>query len=423
MSEQTLTHKDLAGLLGVSETTVKSYRRKFPGCIPVASRGKPIRFAPEAARVAARIRELFETGMSVDEVRLRLAAEFDFISPAPPQAAAAKESGRAAERAELAPELSAGVSNMAKSLVAMTQQQKAILSRMQGVEGLLEDLGLKGEKQGGPEGLGAALSKKAEEARRREELLEARLNRLDDNTRELAETVQDLAGQLERFLSRRETAAAAWQGSAPATLAAAAKLAAETGVRPFPAQEEGRSADAGQPARAPQAAAPTAADTAPGTAGARVIPMRPESGGGRASPPQAGMARHTQEQQRTAVFGEAQDEPQRQFFSLPLVVRTEQGAYVSAGGRSRGPFSLNDLKAMLIYGFTPPNHFTLSWNRHGQGWWLCLEQEKSERSIHLLLMELPAQRGGSVAEILQIKQDGNTLHPAEICGIIDSFGI
>ena len=31
MSEQTFTHKALADLLGVSETTVKSYRRKFPG--------------------------------------------------------------------------------------------------------------------------------------------------------------------------------------------------------------------------------------------------------------------------------------------------------------------------------------------------------------------------------------------------------
>ena len=52
MSEKTFTHKALADLLGVSETTVKSYRRKFPGCIPVASQGKPIRFPAEAAAVA-----------------------------------------------------------------------------------------------------------------------------------------------------------------------------------------------------------------------------------------------------------------------------------------------------------------------------------------------------------------------------------
>ncbi len=76
MTEGNLTHRDLARMLGVSETTVKSYRRKFPDCIPVASQGKPIRFTAEAAAVSLRIRDLFEMGMSVEEVRARLAAEF-----------------------------------------------------------------------------------------------------------------------------------------------------------------------------------------------------------------------------------------------------------------------------------------------------------------------------------------------------------
>ena len=86
MTEGNLTHRDLARMLGVSETTVKSYRRKFPDCIPVASQGKPIRFTAEAAAVSLRIRDLFEMGMSVEEVRARLAAEAhrrreDFSSP------------------------------------------------------------------------------------------------------------------------------------------------------------------------------------------------------------------------------------------------------------------------------------------------------------------------------------------------------
>jgi hypothetical protein len=104
------------------------------------------------------------------------------------------------------------------------------------------------------------------------------------------------------------------------------------------------------------------------------------------------------------------------------VARTEQGQYISAGGKSRGRFSLNDLKAMLIYGFTPPNHFTLRWERHGQGWWLYMEQENSDRAIHLMLMELSTHKGGSVVEILQIRQGDAAMHPAEICAIIDSFG-
>lgn len=61
------THKDLAALCKVSETTIKSYRRKFPGFIPVLTRGKPIRFSKEAGEVCLRIRDCFDKGMSVNE--------------------------------------------------------------------------------------------------------------------------------------------------------------------------------------------------------------------------------------------------------------------------------------------------------------------------------------------------------------------
>ncbi len=63
----TYTHKDLAQLCSVSETTIKSYRRKFPGFIPVLTRGKPIRFKKEAGNVCLKIRDCFEKGMSVRE--------------------------------------------------------------------------------------------------------------------------------------------------------------------------------------------------------------------------------------------------------------------------------------------------------------------------------------------------------------------
>lgn len=76
MPENTYTHKALARQLKVSETTIKSYRRKFPGCIPVASRGKPIRFSSDALAVCRRIRDMFEKGMSVEEVRSALPWSF-----------------------------------------------------------------------------------------------------------------------------------------------------------------------------------------------------------------------------------------------------------------------------------------------------------------------------------------------------------
>ena len=67
-----LTHEDLAREVGVSVTTIKSYRRKFPGFLPVLGFGKPIRFTPVALHVALRIRECFNEGLNVRETRKRL---------------------------------------------------------------------------------------------------------------------------------------------------------------------------------------------------------------------------------------------------------------------------------------------------------------------------------------------------------------
>lgn len=381
MSDTTYTHKGLADLLGVSETTVKSYRRKFPGCIPVLSQGKPIRFGEDAALVATRIRDLFATGMAVEDVRARLATEFEWISEdGPEEVKSARE--------DAAPELSRGVSNMARSLVSMTQQQKAILERIESLETLLEEAGL----ADGLEEATAARGRRVAEVRQREQAMEERLNRLDENARDLSGTVRDLAEQLARFLGQRQQAAQSWAERGPEAMAQAAQLAAQTGLAPEDAQ-------------AAPAAAPSAPPSAPG---ATVIPLR--SGPAAAPLP--------------PVKEEAADaEPQRAFYSLPLVVRTEQGRYVSAGGRSRGRFSLNDLKAMLIYGFSPPDHFSLRWEAHGKGWWLYLEQERGERTLHMLLMELETPKSGSVAEILKVVHSGQAVHPAEICGIIDNLGL
>ncbi|MBG3878693.1 MerR family transcriptional regulator, partial [Desulfovibrio oxamicus] len=159
MTEGNLTHRDLARLLGVSETTVKSYRRKFPDCIPVASQGKPIRFTAEAAAVSLRIRDLFEMGMSVEEVRARLAAEFAWITPEAPASDDREDAGSAEPaappqpaRVELPQDFTLAVSNLAKSMVGLTQQQNAILKRVQHIETLITALASAGGDATGPAG-------------------------------------------------------------------------------------------------------------------------------------------------------------------------------------------------------------------------------------------------------------------------------
>jgi len=76
MDALTYTHRDLAGLLGVSETTVKSYRSKFPTFLPVAREGKPVRLHPEALAVCRRIRDLFADGLTIIQTADRLRTEF-----------------------------------------------------------------------------------------------------------------------------------------------------------------------------------------------------------------------------------------------------------------------------------------------------------------------------------------------------------
>ncbi|MFZ5428518.1 MAG: MerR family transcriptional regulator [Thermodesulfobacteriota bacterium] len=81
-ADPTLTHKLLAKALGVTVTTVKSYRRKFPEFWQVASQGKPIRYSAESLELCRRIRHHFRRGLSVEETRKRLAEEFTIVTPA-----------------------------------------------------------------------------------------------------------------------------------------------------------------------------------------------------------------------------------------------------------------------------------------------------------------------------------------------------
>lgn len=76
MGVQSYTHRDLAKALGVSETTIKSYRGKFPTFLPVAREGKPVRLHPESLEVCRRIRDLFAEGLSILQTSQRLQSEF-----------------------------------------------------------------------------------------------------------------------------------------------------------------------------------------------------------------------------------------------------------------------------------------------------------------------------------------------------------
>lgn len=158
--ENKLTHRELAQDLGVSETTIKSYRRKFPEFIVVAARGKPLRFEDRALEVCRLIRACFTDGLSVGETHRRLQERFPDmarrrearVEPAPdaseqsrgwrPEdvaalAAAVREAAQETGRGGEAREVDAKLGRMQRSLeelVALqtrnTAQQAELLARL-----------------------------------------------------------------------------------------------------------------------------------------------------------------------------------------------------------------------------------------------------------------------------------------------------
>jgi DNA-binding transcriptional MerR regulator len=141
MSEGTLTHKNLAAILGVSETTIKSYRRKFPGVLPVAGRGKPIRFKKEAADICLKIRDLFALGFSVGEIDERLFNDFAWRRPKTQSDENKKSPARAEQNfSDLSQSLASALGNMAKSIVALNETQTQVLSALKRLEDKLSGL-------------------------------------------------------------------------------------------------------------------------------------------------------------------------------------------------------------------------------------------------------------------------------------------
>ena len=385
MSAPTLTHKNLADSLGVSETTIKSYRRKFPGCFPVASSGKPIRFTESSLDVALRVQALFALGMSIPEVRLRLANEFSWITPGDEKAAK--------PASDLGPEeIQNGLSTLAKSMVSMGQQQHAIAKRMATLEETLRTMAAGG---GVNEGAGTAVGP-ARESSSALTALTGRLDALEEVSAKLTRAMVTVIEKLDHI------AGAASAGPAPGSATGMAAARPSATASPLPPDKPGQASARG-PADPRQQPEETPANNVV------AFPTRQQD---------------TQPENLRPQAPAQTEEPPRPFFGLPLLARTGDGRFISASSRSRGKLNLNDLKAMLVYGFTPPNHYSLHWEKSSSGWWLHLEQlavPDSER-ISLLLAEVQIEQGGQgFLEILRLRRGEQVLHPTEMCAIVESF--
>ena len=353
---QTVTHKDLARKLKVSETTIKSYRRKFEDCIPVASQGKPIRFLPEAVAVCTRIRDLFDLGMSVEEVRTRLAEEFPWIS-----LMARKEDPKAQASVGIPQEFSIVLSNFAKSMVTILQQQNGIMDRMEKLEiTIQESRTLVPSSDGGLK------------------------------TADFKAVLEDLQGYLRNALM---------------PLQQLQRLNEIQGVTDVLHQAANNMVDAAQILRSLADKTKSAAPKA------------------EYSPKVVQFPAAVSTQQSISVGHGVSQDPPRPFLLKPMVVRTVDGAYISAGGKSRGRFTLNDFKALLVYGRQPGEHFSLHWEQSGNDWLATLTRPGGEKSEkwRLQLKEATSQSGVGVVELIGFVNNDQNVHPAEFCSFVSTL--
>lgn len=134
----TYTHKDLSRLCSVSETTIKSYRRKFPGFIPVLTRGKPIRFKKEAGDVCLKIRDCFEKGMSVRETYKVLKENFTETTSDRPSQGTRQPGGKFSD--EYMEKFFKTAGQMMQGMAGLATAQAKAERRLQKVESALDRL-------------------------------------------------------------------------------------------------------------------------------------------------------------------------------------------------------------------------------------------------------------------------------------------
>jgi hypothetical protein len=415
MSEKTLTHRDLGRMLGVSETTIKSYRRKFPDCIPVANDGKPIRFTHEAGKVCLRIRELFSRGMSVPEVRTRLEKEFSWIEPLPempqeqePEVAPAVIPAGPVE-VELPDDYTQALSNLAKSMVNLTMKQDAIARRMESIDARLQKLDPQGAADAGMAPAMEAWLERATALLQRLEGLaapvasSAGVSPLSESAGGSAEEAEQTGGEAAHAAPAKEQAVSGKVIRIRNAYGDVNEYTVETSAIPARPTEEA-STDAEQP----ENAEPQYTD-------------QDVEGGFIFDSDEAPEEAPDESPEEAPEEAPVMQEPHRALLTMPLVIQSPDGEFLGVAGRTRGRFSINDLKAMLMTHFEGSERFSVQWQYTDNGWLMLLEQKdlSDPYSLAVLVDETTTPRGNNVALIEHLTINGKDENPVEMYNFIN----
>jgi hypothetical protein len=366
--EPTLTHALLAKALGVTVTTIKSYRRKFPEFFRTASLGKPIRFPADTLALCRRIHHHFKRGLSVEETRKHLAQEFEPVAPAPEKAhapQAAPEPGKASlERVE----------DLLEGLFDLQNRTHSLMTE------LLAKLDTVADRLGPPQPTPGQTVRASRPA--------------PSVPPEFGTTA---SGRIQRAIDDAAQSAPVW--SRKAAPAAPENTGPGTVGTPGAAQTA-RNATSGLPGRM---AAPARPDAATGASPAQAAHSVAGTRAGREDSPAQGVA----------VNG---PRPPAEFLNMPVVVHSANGDFLGVTSPTGRPFTLEQFEAFLVLRAQDEGGISSAWVRQGQQWTLRLEGShagQDEASEHHFLQAV-TPRGNTVARFASLSVNGKPASDADL---------
>ncbi len=409
----TLTHQDLARIAGVSVTTIKSYRRKFPEFFFPPSQTKPLRFRPETEKLCLKIAALFAQGYSIKRSRQELSKTFPAIMitdklPITPSPSPSQASGDQLDRVlHLLGQMNKGLGAMATAqarfgmetgkersrLDSLINQQAALAERLDALTRSLERLlpfGSAGTDANG-------------------EVVDHSYAHHDHHTEASHGLPIDAA---------RQPAADAPKGQASDEIPGhTPDLEGERLTGPSP---DASHKDPAPPASPPSD--PQALESNPATPARRVILVQGKSGtqsyefiGSKPETPDArpmgpGMSPDAPRASEPGQAGQPLAKPD--FLHLPVVLRSSRGEYLGLTGKAGRPFSLGELEDYL--GQRPDlQPMQESWKGAAAQWTMNLHSPDADTGWHAFhVTRTQTPKGNQVALLTQLDLDGKPVTEA-----------
>ncbi|NDV24144.1 hypothetical protein [Desulfovibrio sp. JC022] len=140
MTAETFTHRELSSITGVSVTTIKSYRKKFPEFFFIVGHGKPLRFRKGADKLCLRIRDLFNKNLSVKQIHDKLLTEFESVKENRQLSENIKNSDNPQVSSDEFEKLAKTTAQMMNGLAALVTVQAKAEQRLARIEKSLKEL-------------------------------------------------------------------------------------------------------------------------------------------------------------------------------------------------------------------------------------------------------------------------------------------